>query len=205
MKLPEEDYNDIAVDFTVRVAEVNESLEEALGHEINAMIQLIDLSVPEQERPIGSLTAYLFNIEGLLEADASLADAYDMRSQHLTDTFEQIYNLKRDEFSPRVLRKAELNDRWAPQWHLHVSSLYLKPEARGRRRGVRALKLLRDYGQRPSLLMTLRAFPEEPDRRTNPSATAIASLARYYISEKSLGFRQLGRLDEGWLVANWSS
>jgi hypothetical protein len=108
MKLPEEGYDDIAVDFTVRVAELNGSLEEALAHEINATIQLIDLSVPEQERPIGSLTAYLFNIEGLLEADASLVDAYDMRSQHLTDTFEQIYNLKRDEFYPRVLRKAEL-------------------------------------------------------------------------------------------------
>jgi GNAT superfamily N-acetyltransferase len=206
MEQAEDDIDDLVVDFTVRLSELNESPAEALAHEINGTIYLVDPDAGEQVFPIGHVTACLFNIVALRDAGSFMLDPYDMRSHHLSETYARIYDLDGDDFDYRVLKKAEFDDPLLVQWHLHASGLYLRPEFRGRRRGVRALKLLKELAQRPSLLVTARAFPEEPDQRAaKPNAKDIAALARYYLREKALGFQQIGRLDQGWLVANWST
>jgi hypothetical protein len=67
------------------------------------------------------------------------------------------------------------------------------------------MNLLRRYSERPGLLVAARAFPEDPGHmEKKPTSQEMATLARYYLSEKSLRFKQLGRLDRGWLVVNWS-
>jgi len=205
MDLLDQDYDDIVVDFTVRVAELNDGPEESLSYEINATIQFVDAEAAEQVSPIGSLTAHLFDVGNLREADASLFDAYDMRSQHLTETYEKIADIEEDDITFRVCKAAGFADSLLIQWHLHVSGLYVQPEFRSARRGVRALKLRHQYAQRPGLLASARAFPAGLSEHSNPTGPAIASLARYYLSEKNLGFKPLGRLDQGWLVANWST
>jgi hypothetical protein len=205
MEQLEQDAEDIVVDFTVRVSEPKESPEEALAYEVNATVGLVEPDTAEQERPIGSLTAHLFDIAGMDQANAYLPDAYDMRTQHLTETLQQILDSEECEFYPRVFTKAGFDDPMLIQWHLHISGLYLEPAFRGKTRGVRALRLLRQYAQRPALLATVRAFPEEPGVHSKLTGSPIAALASYYLSDKELGLKQLGRLDEGWLVANWST
>lgn len=198
------DDDDLLVEFAVQLMEIDEDMPaEYLVHEIKGAIKL--MSPEGEEQPIGTLTAYLFNIAALMEEGIHLLAPYDMREQHLADAVNRIFDFEEYEFTPTVLKKAQFLESDFIEWHLHMFGLYLEPQHRGRRRGVRALRLLRWYTQRPGLLATARAFPREPGEHSSPTASAITALARYYLSEKALGFRQLGRLDQGWLVANWSN
>ena len=52
-------------------------------------------------------------------------DAYDMRTQHLSETSARIYDLDVDDFDERMLKKAGFDDPLLVQWQLHASSLYL--------------------------------------------------------------------------------
>jgi hypothetical protein len=196
--------DDLLVEFMVQLMEIDGDMPaERLVHEIKGSIKL--MSPEGEEQPIGSLTAYLVNIAALMEEGIYLLAPHDMREQHLAGTVNRIFNFEEYEFTPAMLKKAGFPDSDSIQWHLHMFGLYLEPQHRGRRRGVRALRLLRWYTQRPGLLATARAFPREPSEHGSPTGAAMAALARYYLSEKALGFRQLGHLDQGWLIANWSS
>ena len=195
--------DDLLVEFTVRLMELDEDMPaERLVHEINGTIKL--MSPEGEEQPIGTLTAYLFNIAALMKEGIHLLSPYDMREQHLADAANRVFDFEEYEFTPTVLKKTQFLESDSIEWHIHMFGLYLEPQHRGRRRGVRALRLLRWYSERPGLLATARAFPREPSEDERPTGSAMAALARYYLSEKTLGFRQLGRLDQGWLVANWS-
>jgi hypothetical protein len=196
--------DDLLIEFTVRLMEIdNDMPAERLIHKINGAIKLMDSEGEEQ--PIGTLTAYLFNIAALANEGIHLLEPYDMRRQHLADAINRIFDFDEYEFLPSVVKKTGFLESDFIEWHLHTFNLYLQPEYRGCRHGVRALKLLKEFAWRPGLLATARAFPEEPGEHRRPKGSDMASLARYYLSEKALRFRQLGRLDQGWLVANWSS
>ena len=52
------------------------------------------------------------------------------------------------------------------------------------------------------MLVTARAFPDEPDAPArHPTPAEMKSLLRYYASDEVLGLKPIGR--EGWLVASW--
>ncbi|MBQ0820955.1 hypothetical protein KBI52_12135 [Microvirga sp. HBU67558] len=198
-----EEDDDLVVEFRVQLMEVDEDMPaERLVHEINGTIKLMDIE--GQEQPIGALKAYLINVAGLAAEGVHLFDPYDMRQQHLSETVNRVFDFDAYEFIPAVLKKAGFFESDSIEWHVHMFGLYLEPKFRGRGRGVRALHLLRWYTERPGLLATARAFPREPGEDGNPSVEATRALARYYLSAKGLGLKQLGRLDQGWLVANWS-
>jgi hypothetical protein len=130
MEQAKDDIDDLVVDCTVRLSELNEDPAEALVHEINGTIHLVDPDAGEQVFPIGHLTAYLFNITERRVADAFMFDAYDRRTQHLSETYARICDLDEDDFDDRMLKEAGFDDPLLVQWHLHASSLYLKPEFR---------------------------------------------------------------------------
>ena len=195
--------DDLLVEFTVQLMEIDEDQPaERLVHEINGTIRLMDSE--GEGHPIGTLTAYLFNIAALMEEGIHLLTPYDMREQHLADTVNRIFDFEEYEFNSTVLKKVGFDDSGSIEWHLHAFNLYLHPAHRGQGRGARALRLLREFAQRSGLLVTARAFPQELRERERPTGQAIAGLARYYLSAEGLGFRQLGRIDQGWLIANWS-
>jgi GNAT superfamily N-acetyltransferase len=196
--------DDLLVEFTMRLMEIDlDTPAEGLVHEINGAIKL--RSPEGEEQPIGTLTASLFNIAALVNADIYLLEPYDMREAHLAETIKRIFDFKHYEFHPTIVRKTGFFDADFIEWHLHAFHLYVQAEHRGRRRGVRTLRLLREFARRPGLLSMAKAFPREPDGHDQSTGEVISALARYYLSEKGLGFRQLGRLDQGWLVANWSN
>jgi hypothetical protein len=183
----------LVVDFTVSASEGFDSPADRLVQEINAAIFLEDPEGGDDRTGIGHLKAHLFNIFALQQAGTYLFDVYDEREQHLADAFHLLFSERRGEFKERVVNQVGFDEPMAIEWHLHATMLYLKPEHRGRRRGVRALRLLRQYVQRSSLIVTARAFPEEPDNiGKRPAPRRIASLKRYYLGDPTLGFRPVG-------------
>jgi GNAT superfamily N-acetyltransferase len=149
--------DDLVVEFTVQLMEIHEDMPaERLVHEINGVIKLFDFEGQEQQ--IGTLSAYLFNISALNEEGVYLLEPYDMREGHLAEAINRIFDFKNYEFHPTVVKKASFIDPDFIFWHLHAFDLYLEPQHRGRRRGVRALKLLREFARRPGLLATAKAY-----------------------------------------------
>jgi GNAT superfamily N-acetyltransferase len=193
----------IAVEFSVSVAEYMDTPAEALVHEIKGAIHLLDED--GEREALGRLDAYLFNIGELAYADLDLFEAYDDRSQHLAEAYSKIFTPTGRPRAPAA-RKAGFNYPEEIEWHLHANTLFIEPQARGHRFGVKALRLLRQYARRPGLIVTARAFPEEPDRVgvRRPSAPEMVALARYYLASPQLDLRPIGKVAEGWLVANWS-
>jgi GNAT superfamily N-acetyltransferase len=125
-------------------------------------------------------------------------NVYDAHSQHLLDTLEQLFNFKSYEFKPAILEKIGFDEPAFLGWHLHGLMLYLKPEYRGKRRGVRTLKLLKQFAHRSGLLFPARAFPEEPEdvqAGRKPSTEAIQRLAKRRWACTQWG----GGIAAGWL------
>jgi len=140
-----------------------------------------------------------------MEEGIYLHAPYDMREQHLADTVNRIYDFEEYEFTPTILKKAGFPDSDFIQWHLHMFGLYLEPPTPRQETRCEGSAATEWYTQRPGLLATARAFPREPSEHGSPTGEAMAALIRYDLSEKALGFRQFGHLDQGWLIANWSS
>src|SRR3712207_3701872 len=153
--------DDLLIEFSVRLTEINDDKPaETLVHEIHAATIAPD--APGHERAVGYLTAFMFNINGLMEENVLLFVPYAMREQHLAEAANEIFDFEEYKFLPNILEKADFADTASVHWHLHAFRLYLQPAFRGRKRGIRALRLLRRYVERPGLLVTARAFPTEP-------------------------------------------
>jgi hypothetical protein len=194
--------DDLLVEFTVQLMEIDEDMPaERLVHEIKGAIKL--MSPEGEEQPIGSLTAYLFNVAALVEEGIHLLALYDMREQHLADAVNRIFDFEEYEFTPAVLKKTGFPDSDFVQWHVHMFGLYLEPQHRGWRRGVRALRLLRWYTQRPGLLATARAFPESqvkmeaPQEQLWPPSVGTISVRRRWGSSSSGAWIKDGLLPIG--------
>lgn len=201
---PEVDDEFLSAKFTVTALEaVNDEPAEYLVHDIKGEILGPDNEDENSEGiVIGYINAQLVNVMGLLNSNVNIFECYDMRSQHLAEAYEVVFDDAEYEYRSSIVAKVGFYDPSLVEWHLHASGLYLEPAHRGSRRGVRALGLLRQYAQRPGLFVSARAFPETPAGK--PTAAEIKRLTAYYLSHTPLGFHHLGSPRLGWIVANWS-
>ncbi len=98
--IAEPDDPDVLVRFSVRVLECDDASFEFLVHDIEGEITLVD---PDGARdPIGEIRAELVNVYDLGFGQA-LFDAYDSRSDQLTDAFGRLYSAQlvlEAEYSP---------------------------------------------------------------------------------------------------------
>lgn len=205
MEADEADWVDdagILVAFTVDMMEWHDGPMEFLCHNIKGEVFLLD-DYGERES-VGKVDAELFNVQELYWAGV-MFDAYDSRSDQLTNAFERLYDLRTREFKRGPIKVAGGFEYIDPAWHLHISSLFIDRKWRRRKFGLRALRLLKLYARRPLLVVTAKSFPGEgEEERPNPTPKQIQRLAAYYQSDPTLAFQPLGPKGRGWLIANWS-
>jgi GNAT superfamily N-acetyltransferase len=193
--------SDLAITFKIALPEEGGEPGDALVQEIRGEITLSE----DDREPyaVGTVTAELFNVLDLA-FDGSLFIAYDSRSDQLTDAFTRLFTYQNLSWRAGPLAAAGFEIGLEPRWHLHASGLYVERGYRGRRVGLRALRLLKRFAARPHLIATAKAFPQEDVSSPPPKPHEIRRLARYYRSDSDLAFRPHGALSEGWLIADWS-
>lgn len=196
---------DIVVNFTVRTNELLQDAEDRLMQKINGEIGFFDEEADEEIQIIGRLKVHLFHVGGMLDENWHFFDLYDCHSRHLADSLDLIYKSEVGEFRAGVIKKAGFDVEEMIEWHLNITRLDIEPSYRGERCGVRAMKLLRQFVARTGLIVTAKAYPEPRDEPRAPSPAEVKKLRTYYASEPSLGFKPVGRVSDGWLLANWST
>lgn len=191
----------IAITFKIAAPEEDGEPGDSLVQQIRGKITLSE----DDREPyaIGTVAAELFNVLDLA-FDGSLFIAYDSRSDELTDAFTRLFTYRNLSWRAGPLAAAGFEIGLEPRWHLHASGLYVERGYRGRRVGLRALRLLKRFAARPHLIATAKAFPQEDVSSPPPKPYEIRRLSRYYRSDSDLGFRPHGALSDGWLIADWS-
>src|SRR5687768_8975050 len=129
----EDDNNGLLVAFTVDMMEWHDGPIDYLCHNIKGEVFLLEEH--GERETVGYLAAEMFNTRELYWA-GTLFDAYDSRSNQLTNAYERLYNFRTREFEAGPLRVVGGFDFMEPSWHLHISSLFIKRDMRGRRFGL---------------------------------------------------------------------